>query len=83
MGRSRPVKLKFPRGVYQRLGEALDASPLERQEIARRMGVHPSRLSEWTSGRRNPSGIAIRDLCRLTRTNAHWLLFGTGPRDWP
>lgn len=83
MHRLRRLRVDFPKAVYKRIGQALDTAPMTRQQVAARMGVDPARLSEWTSGRRTISGKALRLLCQITRTNAHWILFGTGPRDWP
>ena len=77
------MKRTMPKAFHKRLAKCLDDSPMTDVAIAERLGTANTRISEWRHGVKIPSLPAIHRLCRVLRINAHWLLYGTGPRERP
>lgn len=64
----------------ERLEWALVHDERSKGEIAAAAGVNPSRLSEWTGGKKVPKVDNVEALARVMATwlNAGWLLTGSG-----
>ena len=64
-----------------RVGEARRGRGLTQQEVADAIGVDKARISEWETGRVEPSVDSLARICRALHVSGHWLLTGDGPME--
>ena len=51
---------------------------LTQQEFAKRIGLSQNVLTNYESGRRNPSSSVINNICKTFHVNEEWLRSGEG-----
>lgn len=61
-----------------RIGLARKRTGVNKSELARRVGVHPSSAIEWEKGRKTPSTEHLIKLAVVTQTSFEWLATGRG-----
>lgn len=60
--------------VARRIADAIKSSALSRDEVARSVGVHPSAVSHWVSGRAVPTVANLVRLAEVLGVDAASLL---------
>ncbi|MFZ5787199.1 MAG: XRE family transcriptional regulator [Acidobacteriota bacterium] len=60
--------------VLDRISNQLRAKGLKQVDLARRLGVTDSAVSQWMAGRSEPSWWALAELSRMLGVSADWLL---------
>ena len=68
----------FDRQLRQRVRLAIEAAEIEKQEIAKRMKVHPSRISRYVGEEHTISVQHGVQLCRVLGVRLAWLFGGEG-----
>lgn len=68
------VTLTHPDAVCQRIAEAIDASGLAQDEVADAVGVHPSAVSHWVTGRAVPTLANLRRIASVVGVDVADLL---------
>jgi len=63
-----------------RLDAALRDAGLTQRELARRLGIHPSRVSEYVHNHALPPVTRMVRMCEELDVSIHWLLTGRGKR---
>ena len=64
----------------KRLAEARRCARLTQEQLAKSMGCHPSLISQFETGAREPSLRNFIKLAARLPASSDWLLFGSG---WP
>lgn len=64
--------------INDRLREILKACKLKQHDFAVALGITDSSVSTMCSGKSNPSGQTINDICRVYNVNRAWLETGEG-----
>ena len=62
-----------------RLSEALNASSMNKSDLARRLGLSAAFVSELCSGKKSASDRTVVDICDALNLNEDWLRTGSGP----
>lgn len=58
----------------ERFNEVVKASPLAQREIAERLGVNPSFISQMKKGKNLPNITMLYNICRILDVSADYLL---------
>lgn len=64
--------------MIDRLLSAMKELGVKQVEVAKKVGIAPSSLSQFISGARNPSDRTIADIARALNINEEWLRTGNG-----
>lgn len=64
--------------LSQRLREALDLAEMRQAELSRRLGIAPSSVSLWLSGRNHPDAEHLSKLAVILDVSYEWLSTGRG-----
>ncbi len=65
----------------KRLKEARESSGFSQRKFAQMLEINPGTLVKYETGEREPGFNLIKRIVELTKTNAKWLLSGTGAKD--
>lgn len=65
--------------IATRLREAMIAADMKQSELGRQIGVRPSSVSFWLSGRNTPDTENLTKLATLLGVRLEWLGTGRGP----
>ena len=66
------------RDVGRRLAEARRAAGLDAADLATQLGIEPSVVEDWETGRTTPSGHRLARLAGLLGVSLSWLVVGHG-----
>lgn len=64
--------------MIDRLVSAMKELEIKQIDVAKKVGIAPSSLSQFISGARNPSDRTIADIARALNINEEWLRTGNG-----
>lgn len=64
--------------MNERIKKLRKALNLTQQDFAERIGTTQNNIANYESGRRNPSGAAINNICKEFSVNETWLRSGEG-----
>lgn len=64
--------------MAQRIQELINGSGLSLRSLASQLGVSYASLSQWATGRNNPSKEALITLCEYFSVTPAWLQYGEG-----
>lgn len=64
--------------MHERIKKLRKALDLTQQEFASRIGTSANVLTNYETGRRNPSSSVINNICKTFNVNEHWLRTGEG-----
>lgn len=70
-------------GIGDRIGLLIAKNSGKQVEFARRMKIDQSYVSQLISGKRQPSEMLIKAICREFGVNPEWLVNGEGPMATP
>ena len=62
----------------ERIKSLIESTGLSRREIARRIGVSHVSLSQWISGKNEPSREKLESFCEFFSVTPAYVLYGTG-----
>lgn len=62
----------------ERIKSLVESTGLSQREIARRIGVSNVSLSQWVSGKNEPSKENLEGLCEFFSVTPAFILYGTG-----
>lgn len=68
-------------GFKERLSDAITDVCGTQSELARRIGVAPSTVSEWCRTNKYPSTFSLMLMCDELKVSADWLLFGYSDKE--
>ena len=68
-------------GFKERLSDTITDVCGTQSELARRIGVAPSTVSEWCRIMKYPSTYSLMLMCDELKVSADWLLFGYSDKD--
>lgn len=71
------------KGFARRVQQALSASNLGQNELARQLGVSQSTVSDWMRKGARPHSDVLSRLPAILGVSADWLLSGRGPKTAP
>lgn len=71
-------KSRFSENFSQRLLSVIKHAGLKKSQFAKDIGVSPSNLSDWLSGRYNPNGVVLFRISEKFSININWLMTGEG-----
>jgi len=60
--------------IRQRLLEVLGERGMTQSELARRMGLPPASVGDWTTGRHGMTADSLRRVCEALGVSADWML---------
>ena len=81
--RDRPGCMSDDEDHSTRMRQALDASGLSQAQVADRMGLGQSTISQWLKGVRRPDRETLEKFAAILGTSAVWLDYGEGQAPRP
>ena len=64
--------------MHTRISKIIESLGLKKSEVAKRLGISGTFVSELCSGAKSPSDRTISDICREFNVNETWLRTGEG-----
>lgn len=64
--------------MNERIKQIRRALDMTQQAFASKIGTTANVLTNWETGRRNPSASAINNICKTFNVNESWFRYGTG-----
>lgn len=69
------------RGVGHRLRALRERRGWDREELARRLGVHAGSIARWETGGSTPHAYTLDRIAELTGSTSEWILTGSAEAD--
>lgn len=69
--------------IHKRMMAVVREQDLTQADLVRGTGATSPTVSDWFNKGAVPDAEKLGHFCRLTRTNAHWMILGTGPKTAP
>jgi hypothetical protein len=69
--------------IHKRMMAVVREQDLTQADLVRGTGATSPTVSDWFNKGAVPDSQTLGRFCRLTRTNAHWMITGTGPKQAP
>ncbi|POB00147.1 hypothetical protein C2134_02850 [Chromobacterium sinusclupearum] len=75
------IKLAYMESWNIRLKQCLDEQKLKPSDLAKRVGVAPAAITQWTnSTTKTITGENLLKAAKVLKVAPEWLMFGTGPK---
>ncbi len=69
--------------INQRINDLIEDGNIQVQELAEIMGVTRQQIARWRKGTSEPGAYKIKQLCKIYRVSADYILGLPRGLDWP
>jgi hypothetical protein len=69
--------------INRRMMQVVREQGLTQADCVRGTGATSPTVTDWFNKAAVPDAATLGRFCRMTRTNAHWMITGTGPKQAP